>query len=125
MEEREDKRDKDYATIYYKEMDRLFDNGFAEPAGEKLSWKKLWYLPHFGVKNANKPGRVRLVFDAAAKVSGVSFNDLLLPGPDLLKNLIGVLMRFRQKPYAIKADMRDMFLKIKIRLEDRDAQRFL
>ena len=34
-------------------------------------------------------------------------------------------MRFRQHKYAIIADIKDMFLKIRIREEDRDAQRFL
>ena len=118
-------RDALFADLYYKEMDRLFENNFAKPADETCLGKRIWYLPHFGVVNINKPGKVRLVFDAAAKTAGKSFNDLLLTGPDLLKNLLGVLMRFRQKPYAIKSDMRDMFLKIKIIKEDQDAQRFL
>lgn len=34
-------------------------------------------------------------------------------------------MRFRQFVYAVKADMKDMFLKIRIRSEDVDVQRFL
>ena len=39
--------------------------------------------------------------------------DLLLVGPDLLKSLIGMHMRFRQS------------IKIKIQPDDRDAQRFI
>lgn len=74
--------------------------------------------------NVNKPRKVRIVKDAAASERGASFNELLLSGPDLLKLLPGVLMRFRQFAHAIKGDIRDMFLKIKIR-EDQDAQRFL
>ena len=41
-------------------------------------------------------------------------NDLLLKGPDLLKTLLGVLMRFKQFAYAISADIKDMFIKINI-----------
>ena len=114
-----------YANIYYRDMDRLIKNGFAKKIDKNRVNDEIWYLPHFGVKNANKPGRVRLVFDAAAKSESMSFNDFLLSGPDLLNSLLGVVMRFRQYSYAIKADMRDMFLKIKIREKDRDAQRFL
>ena len=33
-------------------------------------------------------------------------------------------MRFRQFRYAMKSDLKDMFLKIKIHNEDRNAQRF-
>lgn len=73
----------------------------------------------------NKPGKVRLVFDAAAKTSGTSFNDLFLTGPDSFESLFGVLMRFRQFAHALKADIRDIFLKINIRKEDCYAQRFL
>lgn len=125
--ERKLDKDANYAKLYYSEMDRLINNGFAQKV-DKFKYtdiNKLRYLPHFGVQNVNKPGKVRLVFDAAAKSASKSFNDLLLPGPDLLKSLPGVIMRFRQFAFAVKSDMKDMFLKIKIRAEDRDAQRFL
>ena len=118
-------RDPQYANLYYSEMNRLIEQSFAEKREKGFTGNHVWYLPHFGVQNANKPGRIRLVFDAAAKSSKISFNDLVLPGPDLLELLLRVIMRFSQFAIAIKADMRDMFLKIKIREEDKDAQRFL
>lgn len=112
------------AELYYSEMDRLFYRGYAILAG-KLPEGRVWYLPHFGIDNFNKRNKVCFVFDAAAKSNFVSFNDLLVKGPDLLKPLFGVLARFRQNFVAVKRDMRDMFLKIKIIKEDQDAQRSL
>ena len=50
----------------------------------------MWYLSHFRVQKIDKPNKIRLVFDAAAKTKNTSFNDLLLSGPDLLKSLLGV-----------------------------------
>ena len=44
---------------------------------------KVWYLSIFVVSNPNKPGMVRLVWDAAAKVNGISLNTLLMKDPDL------------------------------------------
>ena len=53
--------------MYTKEMNRLIHNGFAMKV-DNPPQGRVWYLPHFGVRNANKPGRVRLVFDATAKI---------------------------------------------------------
>jgi len=32
------------------------------------------YIPHHGVTHPNKPGRIRVVFDAAARYQGTSLN---------------------------------------------------
>lgn len=57
---------------------------------------RTWYLPVFAVTNRNKPGKVRMVWDAAAKVSGVSLNSVLMKGPDQLTSLPFVLYGFRK-----------------------------
>ena len=86
---------------------------------------RTWYLPHHAVQNPNKPGKVRVVFDAAAKCGGTSLNDNLVSGPNNLNSLTGVLMRFRQGRVPIASDVKQMFHQIAIRAEDRQSQRFL
>ncbi|XP_028413873.1 uncharacterized protein LOC114536722 [Dendronephthya gigantea] len=86
---------------------------------------KTWYLPHHPVVNPHKPGKVRAVFDAASKYGATSLNDQLLVGPDLTNNLVGILIRFRQDPVALIADIEAMFHQVKVRPEDCDALRFL
>ena len=71
-----------------------------------------------------KKKKVRVVFDCSAKYSGVSLNDKLLQGPDLMNSLVGILCRFREKPIAIACDI-EMFYNFKVVEKDRNLLRFL
>ncbi|XP_055604832.1 uncharacterized protein LOC129753060 [Uranotaenia lowii] len=86
---------------------------------------RTWYLPIGVVRHPRKPGKVRVIWDAAARVDGVSLNSALLKGPDLLTPLLSVLFRFREKQFAVAGDITQMFHQLLICPEDRQAQRFL
>ena len=74
--------DSKFANLYYHEMERLFQEGYAvEVDLKKRAGENIWYLPHFGVSNINKPDKVRLVFDARHSYQGTSLNGVLIPGP--------------------------------------------
>ncbi|XP_055590040.1 uncharacterized protein LOC129752222 [Uranotaenia lowii] len=87
--------------------------------------ERTWYLPLNFVINPKKQGKMRLVWDAAAKNKGVSLNDFLLKGPDMVSCLSTVINGFRERRIAFGADIREMFHQIRVRSEDRQAQRFL
>ena len=95
----------------------------SEEANEPIG--KTWWLPHHAVINPNKPGKVRVVFDTVAKSHGVSLNEALLKGLDLLTSLVGVIIRFRQFPIAVSADIVKMFHQVRVPEEDCSALRFL
>ena len=95
------------------------------PEEETKAEEKQLFLPHHPVTNPNKPGKVRIIMDAAAKCDNVSLNNKLLIGPDLLNNLVGVLLRFRQERVAIGADIEAMFHQCAVIKEDQPALRFL
>ncbi|XP_062703000.1 uncharacterized protein LOC134285705 [Aedes albopictus] len=94
---------------------------------EELSRKhpRIWYLPIFPVTNINKPGKIRMVWDAAATAYGVSLNSVLLKGPDQLSELFTILIQFREGRFALSGDVREMFLQVLMRPEDQQCQRFL
>ncbi|XP_062538908.1 uncharacterized protein LOC134207201 [Armigeres subalbatus] len=86
---------------------------------------QVWYLPINVVQNPKKPEKIRLVWDAAATVQGVSLNSQLLTGPDMLVPLIKVLLGFRERRIAFGGDLKEMFHQLKIRAEDKQKQRFI
>ncbi|XP_066933479.1 uncharacterized protein [Clytia hemisphaerica] len=121
-------RDQDYFTKYKENVDGYLNHNYARKLTKEESKEKLtksWYLPHHGVINENKPGKVRMVFDAASKTKNQSLNSSLSTGPDLLNSLLGVLLRFRKHKIAIVADIEKMFYQVRLKPEDTDSLRFL
>ena len=86
---------------------------------------KSWYLPHHPVTNVNKPDKVRRVSNASSIFQGKSLNSSLLKGPDLLCNLTGLIIRFRQNKIAISADIDAMFMQVLVSPKDRPFLRYL
>ena len=83
------------------------------------------YIPHHYVLEPNKPGKIRVVFDAAAKHNGILLNEKLLKYPGLLNSLIGLLMRFRKGEYAVMVDIEKIFHYMYVLEKDRGALCFL
>ena len=120
-------REPDKARAYKEVIQQYIENGHARkvpPAELAMDYGKRWFLPHHAVTNPKK-SKIRVVFDAAASFAGISLNDKLLKGPDLLQNLVGVLLRFRQEKIAMVADIEQMFHQIRITESDQPAMSFL
>ena len=119
-------RDKTFHRKYKEFMQNLIERGYARKLTEGARRSgKTWYLPHHGVFHPQKKDKIRVVFDAAAMQERVSLNSQLHQGPDLTNSLLGVLLRFRQYPIALVADIEGMFNRVKVPPEDSDALRFL
>ena len=109
-------------------VDNLLDKAYARKVPDNRlarSGEAPWFLPHHPVFHPKKPGKVRVVFDCAAKYKGVSLNAVLLQGPDMTNTLVGVLTRFRQERTAIIADIKSMFYQVRVRPDDSYVLRFL
>ena len=119
-------RDSELCETYTEKMQDLIDKEHAEPVVKDTKPEgATWYLPHHPVFHTKKPGKMRIVFDCAARKNGISLNDRVLQGPDLTNSLLGVLLRFRQEPIAIMADIEAMFHQVYVTPRNRDALRFL
>ena len=104
-------------------------NGLAAPDQRKQGGSnndgRVWYLPHFGVYHPKKPDQIRVVFDSSAEFQGVSLNKELLPGPDLMNSLVGVLIRFRKENIAVICDIEQMCHAFHVNVEHQNFLRFL
>ena len=108
---------------YNKEMQLILDE-YAEPVPrDDVLNNKGWYINHFPILRPGKSTSCRIVWNSAAVFRGVSLNDGLFKGPDLLNNLFCVLLVWRKEAIAITGDIRKMFnqtqfapLSLKLRL---------
>ena len=99
--------------------------GYIKQVTEEEKRETKWILPHFPViKRDSETTKVRIVFDAAAKVRGLSLNDVLETGPKLQNELFDILLRFRKNPIAIVCDIQEMYLQIEVGESDRKYLRF-
>ena len=119
-------RDPGYGTKYKEFMTSIIERGEAERVPDNLVDKAdAWYIPHHGVLNAKKPGKLRVVYDCSANNGLTSLNSNLLSGPDLNNQLIGVLLRFRLHEVAFMCDIERMYHQFRVAEEDRDFIRFI
>ena len=100
--------------------------GVIEPA-PLMPTKKEFYIPHKGVVSKHAEStKLRVVYDASAKESESqpSLNDCLHLGPPLQNLLWDVLVRSRFHPIILTGDLKQAFLQVRIKAEDRDSLRF-
>lgn len=87
---------------------------------------RVHYLPHHAViKRDKETTKLRIVYDASCKSTGVSLNDCLYTGPALSQRIMDIILRFRAHRKALAGDIEKAFLNVSVVEEDRDVLRFL
>lgn len=81
---------------------------------EAADSRRVWYLPIGAVMNPKKTGKIRVIWDAAAKS---------LEDPHKLSS--GYYVSFSVDPVQVSLGIQEMFHQIRIRKEDKNSQRFL
>lgn len=122
-------RDMKLRESYSRFMDEYETSGHMTQISEaQLSQaEEVYFIPHHAViKPDSLSTKLRVVFDASAKTtSGSSLNDKLLPGPNLQRDLLKLLIRFRIHQYVITADIAKMFRQVLVDPQDRRLQLIL
>lgn len=74
-------KDPKYHQRYSAVMQEMLDSNFAEivPPDEASPINRIWYIPHHGV--------LRVVFDCSSEFRGVSLNNRLLQGSNLMSKV--------------------------------------
>ena len=88
--------------------------------------KSDYYLPHHPVFKNSSTTSIRPVFDGTAHLKGgLSINDCLMKGPNLLQLIPKLLTCFRMHRFAVSADIKQAFLQIGVDPSDRNMLKFL
>lgn len=118
-----------HAESYDKQIKEMEEMRFAR----KLTQEELksyngpvYYISHHAVVRPEKKSTpVRIVFNSSATYKGHTLNDYWYKGPDLLNSLFGVILRFRENPVAVCADISKMYHRVTIPIHDQQVHRFL
>ena len=83
------------------------------------------YISHHEVLKESISTPFRIVFNSSANFKGHTLNDYWAKGPDLLGNLLGILLKFRENYVGYIGDIRKMYHTVQMTLEDQQTHRFL
>jgi len=118
-----------HAETYNSQIQDMVDRNVAR----KLSNDELqshqgpvFYLSHHEViKPESESTPCRIVFNSSATYQGHVLNEYWAKGPNLMNNMLGILIRFRENEVALTGDIKKMYHAVKITELDQHTHRFL
>ncbi|XP_014216677.1 uncharacterized protein LOC106645346 [Copidosoma floridanum] len=121
-------RDPDYGKLYVDFMDEYLALGHMRPISlDHLSRTPHYYLPHHGVlKKDGDTSKIRVVFNGSALTSSVfSVNSITHTGPNLLANIMDVILWLRSFQWTFSTDISKMYQQVDVHSDDWDLQRII
>ena len=122
----------EWRKIYEKQLLDLVQCKFAREisVSELSSWQEnklnTYYIAHqMVVDPTNKSTPIRTVFNSSQVYKGHSLNTSWSLGPDIMSELQGVLLRFREDYVAAQGDIKKMFYSVRVSPEDERMQLFI
>ena len=119
----------EYGKMYCDQIQDMIKRNVARKLSEEelkaYRGPKFYPSHHAVLKLESKSSPCRIVFNSSARMYGHVINDYWAKGPNLLNNLLGVLVRFREGKFAMTGDIRKMYHAIKLSEVDQHTHRFL
>jgi hypothetical protein len=111
---------------YHAIFTKYLEEGTLEPVNLSTAPEgHVHYLIHFCVPKKDGTARLVLMCNMRRRKGERSLNDCLLKGPDLHRDLVGMLVRSQLHPILVASDLEAAFHKIGIRRQDRDVLRVI
>ena len=115
--------------LYSEQMEERINRNVARKVSEEElnSYKgPSYYLSHHEVlKPESTSTPCRIVFNSSAKYQGHILKDYWAKAPDVINDLLGILIRFRDGSFALAGDIRKLYHAVKISSIDQHTHRFL
>ena len=127
--ERRLRKQQEHADAYNAQMQEMCNLNFARKLSDeeaKSYQGPVHYISHHGVARPESDSTpLRIVFNTSASYQGHALNEYWMKGPDLLNDLFGVLLRFRERQCALIGDLSKMYHRILIPESDQRVHRYL
>jgi hypothetical protein len=115
-----------------KAYEELIDQGFAEPVPEDEihpEWPTYVMTSRTVIRLDRETTKARVIINASLidpRDKSKALNKLLMPGPNLLPQIMELIMKLMQKEFIFMIDVKKMFLAVKLELKsDKDMLRYL
>ena len=122
-------RDETHAKRYSDQVQDMLDRKVAMKLTDEVMKAYLGpvhYISHHEViKDDSSSTPCRIVFNSSAKFNGMCLNDFWAKGPDVMNNMLGVLLRFRERSVALVGDIKKMYHSVHLSILDQHTHRFL
>ncbi|TKS65757.1 hypothetical protein D9C73_028022 [Collichthys lucidus] len=127
--EKQLKKEPEWKAAYASQVHDMVQRKAAVKLSEEelQSWTgSVWYISHLIAPNPHSVSTpIRLVWNSSQKFRGLSLNDLLIKGPDVLNPIRAVLLRLRAGVFAALGDIRKMYNSVWLEDEEVHLHRFL
>ena len=123
------KRGKEHCNDYNNQIQDMLDRNVARRLSEdelKEYDGPIHYIPNHEVMKPDSVSTpMRIVFNASESYMGHCLNDYRAKGPNVLSDILSILLRFRQHSVALVADIKKMYNSIRLSLADQHTHRFV